>query len=280
MPMKTSFIQRLLTTVIGVPMVFSIMVFLPQAHFLGISLVVLACSILGSIEMSRILLGRFHPFCLLPSLIVIGSWLDHSLELPISLQQTALFACILVFLALAIFTDQDNGFKAVRSSVSSLALITLYPSYLLSYLLEIVNLEVEALQSNYLLLIFIALVFSNDIFAYVFGMLLGRKSQGIVKVSPHKSLAGFIGGGACCMGVSWLLFSIFLPQLSWALSLALGLGISLAANIGDLAESAFKRSAGIKDSGAVIPGRGGILDCVDSISFSAPVFYLMLELVL
>ncbi|MFA6934331.1 MAG: phosphatidate cytidylyltransferase, partial [Sphaerochaetaceae bacterium] len=42
----------------------------------------------------------------------------------------------------------------------------------------------------------------------------------------------------------------------------------------------FKRSAGIKDSGAVIPGRGGILDCVDSISFSAPVFYLMLELVL
>lgn len=123
---------------------------------------------------------------------------------------------------------------------------------------------------------FTLMVFGNDSLAWLVGVTLGKR-RGIVPVSPNKSLAGFIGGlsGSIIAGVlAFFLFptSNFKSPLE---SVLFGLVVGCAVIIGDLVESALKRSAGVKDSSARVPGRGGVLDSFDSLLFSAPVFVII-----
>ena len=107
-------------------------------------------------------------------------------------------------------------------------------------------------------------------------MLFGKNNRGYIKASPNKSIAGFIGGIAGSI-LSGLLGIYIWPEIfigSILKIIILGIIVAIAAIAGDLAESVFKRSAGWKDSGRVIPGRGGILDSIDSILMAAPVFYI------
>jgi len=102
---------------------------------------------------------------------------------------------------------------------------------------------------------------------------LGHK-RGIFTVSPNKSLEGLLAGMAGSVGFAFL-GPVLLPGIvprSWPTLLALGLACGVAVVAGDLFESAIKRSAGVKDSGSIVPGRGGILDSFDSLLFAAPVF--------
>lgn len=128
----------------------------------------------------------------------------------------------------------------------------------------------EAIISFYLV------VFACDSLAYLFGMLFGRRSRGVVKASPKKSLIGFFGGflgsGIAAFVSYTLFFSAFKGKLYQLLFIAF-LTASTAI-LGDILESILKRSAGIKDSGKIIMGRGGVLDSIDSIIASAPVFYI------
>ena len=132
-----------------------------------------------------------------------------------------------------------------------------------------------------LLLTFLCSVMVNDAAAWFFGMLFGKKNRGLVAASPNKSAAGFIGGYAAaiglCVGASSLYPAAFTAARFSALmsGVILGFATGFAATVGDLAESAIKRSCGVKDSGSLMPGRGGILDSIDSIAFAAPVFYLL-----
>ncbi len=109
-----------------------------------------------------------------------------------------------------------------------------------------------------------------DSFAYIFGKAWG-KHPFFPQISPHKTwegtLAGWLGGT-----VTSLLFGLALG-LSILQALTLGLVISLAATFGDLAESLIKRQAGVKDSGSLVPGHGGILDRMDSLLFVVVVVY-------
>jgi phosphatidate cytidylyltransferase len=123
------------------------------------------------------------------------------------------------------------------------------------------------------LFIFLLMTAGNDSMAWLIGMSLGRK-RGFVAVSPNKSLAGFAGGLAGSLIAALLSYYIF-PEAgfsSLAALLFLGLCVGVAVILGDLVESALKRSAGVKDSSSFIPGRGGILDSFDSLLFSAPLF--------
>ena len=101
----------------------------------------------------------------------------------------------------------------------------------------------------------------------------------LIKVSPNKSIVGFIGGIFGSILIA-LLTQHFFPQIlpgHFYKAIILGFVVSIFAIIGDLSESLLKRSADCKDSGNVIMGRGGILDSIDSLLFVAPVFYIMLE---
>ncbi|HSV56654.1 MAG TPA: phosphatidate cytidylyltransferase [Magnetospirillaceae bacterium] len=133
--------------------------------------------------------------------------------------------------------------------------------------------------STTLLLWFAMLVLGNDSMAWAVGMVLGRH-RGVVPVSPNKSLEGFAGAYAGSLAAAFLGPKLFPAQLlgsPWRL-LILGLVVGTAAVAGDLFESALKRSAGMKDSGRTIPGRGGVLDSFDSIIFAAPVFLAAIDL--
>jgi phosphatidate cytidylyltransferase len=134
-------------------------------------------------------------------------------------------------------------------------------------------------NSRLIILVFLATVFANDSLAWASGMLFGKGNQGIIPASPNKSVAGFIGGTAASVlvgaGAALFLPGVFVPQRTPALAAGLILGLlsGVAVSLGDLGESAIKRSSEIKDSGFIIPGRGGVLDSIDSIAFAAPVFY-------
>jgi phosphatidate cytidylyltransferase len=124
------------------------------------------------------------------------------------------------------------------------------------------------------------MTFICDSFAWLFGMTLGKGNRGFIKVSPNKSIVGFVGGIFGSILIA-LLTQHFFPEIlpgPFYKGIILGFVVSVFAITGDLVESLLKRSADCKDSGNVILGRGGILDSIDSLLFVAPVFYIMLEI--
>jgi len=170
--------------------------------------------------------------------------------------------------------SRDDFAHSLTRTAMTLLMVA-YPNLLTPYVIYMAAFE----HASFLLMLFFLLVFSNDVFAYVFGMVFGRGTRGIVRASPNKSLAGFIGGTAMAVAVAIgyaAVFSKHLPPSQWWHMVILGILISASSNIGDLFESALKRSADVKDSGTIVPGRGGILDSIDSVIFSAPVFYYLI----
>lgn len=122
------------------------------------------------------------------------------------------------------------------------------------------------------LLLFLVLVTEfNDVAQYVWGRTLGRHKV-IPRVSPNKTWEGLIGGVATTGLLSLLLAPVLTP-LAPLPALALGAFLGAAGFFGDVTISAIKRDLGIKDSGALIPGHGGILDRLDSLTYTAPLFF-------
>jgi phosphatidate cytidylyltransferase len=111
----------------------------------------------------------------------------------------------------------------------------------------------------------------NDVAQYVSGKLLGRHKV-VPTVSPNKTVEGLVGGLVTTALLGWLL-GPWLTPLAGAQALAAGLLIGLAGFIGDVNISALKRDLGVKDSSQLIPGHGGVLDRVDSLTYAAPLFF-------
>ena len=122
-----------------------------------------------------------------------------------------------------------------------------------------------------LLLFLILLTQLNDVMQFVWGKLLGNIKI-IPKVSPKKTLAGFLGGVATTTLIAGLLAPYLTPLVGWQTWVA-GLIIGVFGFVGDVTISALKRDLGIKDSGSLIPGHGGVLDRVDSLTYTAPLFF-------
>jgi phosphatidate cytidylyltransferase len=123
-----------------------------------------------------------------------------------------------------------------------------------------------------LLSTFFAIVIMTDTGAYYFGRALGKRKLA-PRISPGKTVAGAVCGFICGVAAGPLCRLIFFPELPGVHSVLLGAAISLAGQFGDLAESLLKRGAGVKDSGSLLPGHGGMLDRIDSILFCAPILY-------
>lgn len=125
---------------------------------------------------------------------------------------------------------------------------------------------------------FFSIIWANDVFAFLVGITLGRHRL-CERISPKKSWEGFIGGIVAAMGVALLAAHLLGENMYvWA---GLGLVSALAAVAGDLVESMFKRAAGVKDSGAIMPGHGGWFDRFDAVLMAAPVaviYRLMIEI--
>ncbi|MAO71285.1 MAG: hypothetical protein CMD02_02100 [Flavobacteriales bacterium] len=135
------------------------------------------------------------------------------------------------------------------------------------------------LDSKTLRFIYI-LTWTFDTFAYLFGIRFG-KHKIMPSVSPKKSWEGFIGGLVSTIVASLILFQLNLfekEQVSLFLLIGIGIILPFTASIGDFLESYFKRQAGVKDSGSLIPGHGGILDRMDAFMITIPIIYILTNL--
>jgi len=131
--------------------------------------------------------------------------------------------------------------------------------------------------SGFIVLAFFIGVWTNDTMAYVCGRLFGKHKL-YPSVSPNKTIEGFVGG-VLFSGLALSIFAYFNDALTWQISV-LGLLIGVSSTLGDLFESFLKRHFGVKDSGNILPGHGGILDRFDGVLFAAPISYLYLQLIL
>ena len=195
-------------------------------------------------------------------------------------------ALIVLLLAKPIVTLYDKRATALRHlAFSVLSLI-----YILVPLLSLHQLYASPGSAvclgegvgAYLVMTLFILIWLNDTGAYCVGSLIGKRRL-FERLSPKKSWEGFFGGLVFSSLGSWLCFSYLgtLPQMELGAigSIAIGAAIAIAATWGDLFESLIKRTAGIKDSGTLIPGHGGVLDRIDSLLIAAPWMVIIVSLI-
>ena len=193
---------------------------------------------------------------------------------------------VLIFLALTAGVIWTRGTS--RKPLVSLALTFIgivYPS-LVTYMYPIRyhDYAVGATAGTVLLMFPIILTWSTDTGAYFVGRAIGRHKL-IPSVSPAKTIEGAVGGVIFAVVAAWLYMTFLLKPMAQLTMLPAGLIvfaiiISIVAQVGDLAESLFKRDAGVKDSSTLLPGHGGILDRFDSLIFVLPVAYVLLGIFL
>ena len=123
----------------------------------------------------------------------------------------------------------------------------------------------------WIMILYIFIIWANDVFAYLFGITLGRHRL-FERISPKKSWEGFFGGLLGAMAMGWVAATILGASVPMWIGLALVAAISGV--FGDLVESLMKRSVDIKDSGNIIPGHGGWLDRFDALILSAPFVFI------
>ena len=123
------------------------------------------------------------------------------------------------------------------------------------------------------------LIWTNDTFAYIVGKSIGKHKL-YEKISPKKTIEGFLGGIVFAVLASYLIATYYIEGKQTAQFIWLGFAIIVGVfgTIGDLIESKFKRIANVKDSGAIMPGHGGVLDRLDSVIFVAPFIFLFYQL--
>jgi phosphatidate cytidylyltransferase len=128
-----------------------------------------------------------------------------------------------------------------------------------------------------LMLLLFLVIWADDTFAYLVGRTMGRKML-FPSISPKKTLEGSVAGLVGSLLVAWGFARLFWQTANLKTVILLAGLVALFGQIGDLAESAMKRGANLKDSGSVLPGHGGVLDRVDSLLFGAPVLWLTLAI--
>lgn len=131
--------------------------------------------------------------------------------------------------------------------------------------------------AKFLIMGIFILIWVNDTFAYLVGRSIGRTKL-YSAVSPKKTIEGSLGGLIFALVAAYILSQYETTNLKTLEWLILATVIVIAGSLGDLLESKFKRIAGVKDSGAILPGHGGIWDRLDSLVFAAPFAYLVLNI--
>ncbi|MDR2796387.1 MAG: phosphatidate cytidylyltransferase, partial [Spirochaetaceae bacterium] len=273
--------ERLLIFFLGLPLCLAVVILLPQKNHLAINILVTTFCVLGAVELSdmlkkknlvisRLEAGILSAVAPLGMTLLVSFGVDTFI-MPALIITSAGWLLVSVVFVPVMQKNADAKLDSIINHTAAGFTVLFYPSSFLSWLILMNRLP----HSPTLIIAFLCVVFGNDSLAWMAGMLFGKTNRGILAVSPNKSLAGFISGIAASVGVG-LILAAALPQVFNAARFSplvsgfiLGLSTGAAAVLGDLAESALKRSAGVKDSGALIPGRGGILDSIDSLALSA-----------
>ena len=185
-----------------------------------------------------------------------------------------LLSPFIIFL-MALFTKRENPIQNALFTMAGI-IYSVLPFGLLHKLVIINSGEVDFAPFNpYMLFCIIVLIWSNDTFAYLGGSLFGKHKM-IERISPGKTWEGTIFGVVLTFGLACIIGKYFQENIT--LWIILGVVVPILATVGDLVESTIKRQAGIKDTGSIMPGHGGILDRFDSLIFVSPFVFVILKL--
>lgn len=201
--------------------------------------------------------------CMLVTLFIIAAFILESVSV-----EMGMFVTLLVIPASYIFRKGSIEEALPSSAIAVLA--TMYVGMLAGSLIRLRN---DFPVGPKLVFFLLLVVWLGDAGAYYIGKKFGRR-QLSPRISPKKTVEGLIGGVVTSAITAAVIHFTFFPQFPLAHAIIVGVVLSITGVIGDLAESMWKRSAAVKDSGTLIPGHGGFLDRFDSILFTAPILYV------
>jgi phosphatidate cytidylyltransferase len=266
---SSNHLQRILTAIVLVPTVLGVVIFAPPI-VLGLAAAALTIGTLREYldvaEKANLAPLRLPAYMMAGLLVMLAAfgW-QVSLE--------PLF--VVTALTLLILAGRDLVTTAGGSA--STVFGVLYIGLPFAMLVELR----EQPRGRWLALYVLVMIWIGDTAAYYGGRFLGR--GGIHKlaprISPGKTWEGTITSVVVVMGSGYAYMRYFFPELSAPISLSIAATVNIAGQIGDLAESALKRGAGVKDSGTLLPGHGGLLDRVDALLFAIPVLWYDIKVV-
>lgn len=271
-------LKRVIFFALSLPFLAVLIFYLPHFGYVWVTALLGVIGFIGGEELRRMLGAKEDRpprwSILFPGLAPVLGWTVSMGLLPPAASPIALVSALLWAFggpALAPERDVNRGIERIGKRM----IMVFYPGFFLWWMQALTR----SSRPQFALLTFLLLVSLNDSAAWLFGRLAGRIG-GLVSVSPNKTLEGFIAGIAASTAVL-IAASYWVPDLfphPRRLTVLMGPVIGITVILGDLVESALKRGAGMKDSGRIILGRGGMLDSVDSYLPAAPVFVLFLGL--
>ncbi len=184
-------------------------------------------------------------------------------------------AIMLAPFLLALFSKRHSFAETATCCWTSLLFVAL-PCYLM--LLLYCNCPLDTINGKMLGILLFVLIWINDIFAYLSGMAFGVHPL-FKRISPKKTVEGSLGGCAMTIMAAYLINNFWLHAMGDIEMIGLAVVVVVFGSLGDLCESMLKRQAGVKDSGNVIPGHGGILDRFDAMFLAVPFVFCYLTLV-
>lgn len=207
--------------------------------------------------------------CIGLSLIALVSLFQDNIALPMNTLASVAFIILLAITAELFTTRKPNRSLAIK--------IIIFFGYIIGTFLAFIHLPFTAKGYQPQIVIgILILVWTNDTFAYIIGKRFGKHKL-FERISPKKTIEGLLGGIVFAILAS-LLLNHFFTSLNVYIWIASAIFVGLFGTLGDLVESHFKREAGVKDSGNIMPGHGGILDRLDSILFISPFLYIIFQI--
>ena len=214
----------------------------------------------------------------IPSLYMYGETDDHDV-LGLGVLLLLIFAMLLVVtFVIEVFRNRPTPIYNIATTIMGAVYVAL-PMAILTILPTGLNAIIYMGEGwiPWVFLFYLFLVWGNDVFAYLVGVTMGKHRM-CERLSPKKSWEGFAGGVAGSAAVGAIAASVL--GGSYGVWIGLAIVVALSSVVGDLIESMFKRDAGVKDSGAIMPGHGGILDRFDALIISAPFALIYLYIIM
>jgi phosphatidate cytidylyltransferase len=260
--------RNLLTRVVTAVLLFPIAVWVTWLGGLAFALLVALAAGIAALELVQMFEGKVERTGVVgiagAAVLPLVAWAGGRPGAHLPAQWVAAGVGLSVVLLLVTMLAQQGPLERAPRSAAVAALAWAYAGVLPAM---VVTLRVGFGWEWVILLFLVA--WGNDTFAYFAGRFLGKHKLA-ERISPKKTWEGFYGGAAGSVLCALFVKLLFLPRVSVAAAVVVGLGAAVLGPLGDLAESMMKRAAGVKDSGRIIPGHGGLLDRIDAVLFAAP----------
>lgn len=202
------------------------------------------------------------PLCIAIMLIIMAAFVIDDLSV-----EFGMFAALLMIPASYVFSK-----KPLEDSLPSSAIAVLATTYVGMLSGSLIRLRHDFDVGWKLIFFLLLVVWLGDSGAYYVGKSFGKHKLS-PRISPKKTIEGLLGGFGASIITALVIHFTFFPEFPLVHAIIAGVLLSFAGVVGDLAESMWKRSADVKDSGTLLPGHGGFLDRFDSILFTAPILY-------